>query len=281
LMRAANFDFSHGRIQHGLQLGRRILSQTGEFDEMVFSYYLHSGVATAELLNTAVPAEERPARAWLAWTGKNGPVKDLPAVWAWMIRNDLLDSETTVDVAQTLWRQSAFQPAQQLWIDWLGKNRGNYPDRQQLWNPRFQGEPSGSPFDWTVSAPAGNVSAAEGLEILFSADASGDVDVHQFTMANLGRYRFSAEIAAEGLSAGECTSFHIFDSSHQLNVRTQPIKGTMERSWVNLDFDVPSKARALEIQLACHAPTRFGDRIRGSLHIYQVSLTRAPAPVEQ
>jgi hypothetical protein len=277
LMRAANFDFSHGRTAQGLGLARQIMNQTGEFDEILFSYFLHSGVAAPELLKTAVPAEPRPARSWLVWASRNGLTSDLPAIWTWMIQNHLLDQKTAADVAQDLWRQTAFQPAQQLWTDWLGASRGDYPDPQGLWDRHFRGESGGSPFDWTLNAPAGDVSMSDGLEIHLSGDANVNVDVHEFATVKKGRYRFSAEIAADGLAGGEYPEFHIFDAStsQHLDVHTPPIKGTVPRSWVNLEFNVPSGTKALEIQLERRAQTDSRHRIgTGTLHVYQVSLVR-------
>ena len=277
LMRAANFDFSHDRTEHGLPLARRILSQTGEFDQVLFSYFLLSGASFPELLKIAMPAEPRPARSWLVWASKNRPPGDLPAIWTWMNGNHLLDSKTALGVAQTLWERRAFALAHQLWSDSLGADRGD-PESQRLWNRRFHDEPNGSPFNWTLTgSTADTLITGDELEIHFSGAASADdVDVHQFTTVSAGRYRFSAEIASEGLASAQLPAFHIFDPSgtSSLDLRTAPISGTVQRSWVSLEFVVPPKAEALEIQLQRRAPPEFRNRIRGVLHVYEMSLVR-------
>lgn len=275
LMRAANFDFAHGRTEHGLQMAKRILILTSEFDEVLFSYFLHSHVAAGELLAKAIPNDARPARAWLEWAAANGLQGDLPAIWTWMILNHLLDPKTTTDVAQTLWQFRAIELAQQLWIDWLGARRGDYPDRQLLWNPDFNNELSGSPFDWTSSGSTADVVTGNGLEIYFS-DANDDLDVHQFTTVSKGRFVFSAEISANGLTVDPPPRFHIFDPANpQVDVRTQPIRGTLRRFWVNLEFQVPPNTKVLEVQLERHAGAVDIRRMRGILHVYQTSLVPA------
>jgi hypothetical protein len=64
LMRIANFDFANDRQEEGLRLVPRILSQTDEFDGIVFSYLGVSGKPVSQLLGTAVPPALRPARSW-------------------------------------------------------------------------------------------------------------------------------------------------------------------------------------------------------------------------
>ena len=195
-----------------------------------------------------------------------------------MIAGGLLDSKTSAGVAETLWERRAFGLAQQLWIGSLGSGRGDYLDPQRLWNRRFRDEPSGSPFDWTLNGSTADVLlTGDELEIHFSGTANADdVDVHQFTTATAGRYRFSAEIAGEGLASEQLPSFHIFDPSAKplLDVRMAPMSETVARSWVNLEFIVPPNVEALEIQLERRAPADFRNRIRGVLHVYEMSLVR-------
>jgi len=278
LMRAANYDFSHDRAPHGAQLARRILSQTDDFDEVLFSYFLHSGVPIPKLLDTGVAADPRVARSWLAWTSRNGSAEDLSAISSWMTQRRLMDATLAIETAQNLWQREAFVSAQHWWTDWLGANTGAYPDPQKLWNPRFENEFNGSLFDWALSSPAAEIARKDGLDIRFTGYPEADLDVHQFTTVSPGRYRFSAEISATDLAAQECPVFRVFDPStsppavRRLDVRTHPIGGTIPRSWVNLEFDVPPGMQALEVQLLRPARSGFSNRIFGMLHVYQVSL---------
>ena len=57
MVRAANFDFVHGYQDEGLALSHRILDQTSEFDEIIFSYLTGLGTPVSGFLGTAVPGE--------------------------------------------------------------------------------------------------------------------------------------------------------------------------------------------------------------------------------
>ena len=280
LMRAANFDFSHGRAEHGFQMANRILQQTDAFDQILFSYLTHSGVGTSRLLGTAVPATARAARSWLSWLRAYGSDQDLLQTWSWMRQNGLADQRSAVDLSWTLWQRKSFHSAQDVWADWLRPSRDGYLHPQRLANARFQDEPNGSPFDWTLSAlPAVEISRRDGLDVRFSGKENVDfTQVHQFATVNPGRYRFSTEISAEEITTDQRPFFHVFDAANpaQISVQTPQVKGTVSKSWVTVDFQVPAGTQALQVQLERHPSRRFDNNIAGTLHIYQISLVPLP-----
>src|SRR5580658_9586894 len=91
LMRAANFDFAHGRLDDGFALTNRILGQTDAFDQVLFSYLTHSGLPVSRLAGVAVPPEARAARSWFSWLRGSGSDENLRELWSWMRQNQLLD----------------------------------------------------------------------------------------------------------------------------------------------------------------------------------------------
>jgi tetratricopeptide (TPR) repeat protein len=280
LMRAANFDFSHGRAEHGFQMANRILQQTDAFDQILFSYLTHSGVGTSTLLGTAVPATARAARSWLACLRAYGSDQDLQQTWSWIRQNGLADQKSAVDLIWTLWQRKSFHSAQDVWADWLGPSRDDYLHPQRLANARFQDDPNGSPFDWTLSAlPSVEISRRDGLDVRFSGKENVDfTQVHQFATVNPGRYRFSVEISAEEISTDQGPFFQVFDPVNpaRLSVQSPQVKGTVSKSWVTVDFQVPAGTQALQVQLERHPSQRFDNKIAGKLHIYQISLVPLP-----
>jgi hypothetical protein len=246
LMRAANFDFTHGRRDDGFLLSTRILSQTSAFDEILFSYLQRADVPAGTVLGTAIPAASRPALSWLGWLRVHGSDQDLCETWAWMKAHRLLDEKSAGEVAWTLWNRASYRAAYALWTDWLGTT-------QLLANTRFDTAPRETPFDWTLGpSPTVAVTRANGLEVRFAGTENvGFSGVRQFTVVPPSRYRLSAEVSSDNLTTDQGPFFRIFDPANpaRLNAESAPILGTAGRSWI-------------------------------TLHIYQVSLVRLPAPPE-
>ena len=280
LMRAANFDFSHGRAEHGFQMANRILRQTDAFDQILFSYLTQSGVGASGRLGTAVPATARAARSWLSWLRASGSDRDLQQTWSWMMQNGLADQKSAVDLTWTLWQRKLFHGAQDVWADWLGPSHDGYLHPQRLANSRFQDEPNGSPFDWTLSGlPSVEISRRDGMDVRFSGKENVDfTQVHQFATVNPGRYRFSAEVSAEEITTDQGPFFQVFDPVNpaRLSVQTPQVKGSVSKSWATVDIQVPAGTQALQVQLERHPSQRFDNKIAGTLHIYQTSLVPLP-----
>jgi hypothetical protein len=281
LMRAANFAFTHsaftsGKRQQAWDLSRRILEQTDAFDAIVFSYFPRGNNFNAELLGNAIPAQTRAAQAWLLWVRSNGSDQAVLQTWSWMRRNGLCNSQSAVEAAWALWERHSFEAAQQLWVDWVGPKGGDYTHPQQVANRRFQSEPQGGPFDWSLEVPASvAVSRNDGLEVRFQGTENVAFNhIRQTAVLKPGRYRFSAEIQADQLTTDQRPFFHIFDAVHQgrLQAETPAVDAMATRSWIAVDFVVPQSTQAIIMQLERRASERLDRNISGTLHIYQVSL---------
>lgn len=275
-MRAANFDFTHGRRDRGFVDSARVLSQTSGFDEILFSYLTASGVPVSQLLGSAVPALARSARSWLVWIRAHGSERDLAATWSWMREKGLADEESAVGLARTLWERKAYRTAQDVWVEWLEERREDYLRPQRIANRRFATAPTASPFDWRLDpVPSVEVERKNGLELHFLGSENVEfAQLHQFTAVTPGRYRFSAEIQAEDITTDERPFWRIVgvdDLSH-LVVETPSIKGSVPRSLVSVEFSVPTGTHALDIQLRRRPSLRFDNKIAGTLRIYEVSL---------
>ena len=281
LMRAANFDFSQGQWNAGFALSKQVLAQTGAFDQVVFSYLLHARLAIPAVLESALPSEQRAASAWLGWLKENGSDQDVLDTWQWMRIHRLDTRASALEFTWTLWARGRYASSQQLWSDWLGPERGGYLNPQRLFNRRFQDQPNTSPFDWTLEGSASvSVERKDGIEVRFSGTENVAFSgVHQFTTLPAGRYRFAAEIESHDLTTDQRPLFHIFDVEprRKIDVSTKAIAPNAGRSWITLDFDVPPApdgAQAVEIVLERYASGKYDNKIAGTLHIYQVSLTR-------
>ena len=278
LMRVANFNFTHERTEEGLRLAARILSQTEEFDQLLFSYLQNARVPIARILGDVVPATPRPARSWLGWVRSRGSDRDVVDTWAWIRRNHLEDERSAVETASTLWQRKAHRSAQELWADWMGARRGDYPRPQLLIDTHFEEQPSGTPFDWNLS-PASSVAyiRRNGLDVRFLGQENVDFrGVQQSTAIDPGRYRFTAEIDAEDLTTDQGPFFQIVDAENpgRLTAESRPILGAISRSSVVLDFVVPQATRVLTVQLVRRPSLKFDCKISGTMHIYGASLLK-------
>lgn len=279
LMRIANFDFTHNRTEEGLRLAEQILRQTEEFDGIVFSYLGISGKPVSQLLGTAVPPAPRPARSWLGWVRSRGTDQDILDTWAWMRRNGFADEKSAVDTTNTLWQRKSYRAAQELWTDWLGPRRGDYPHPQLLANTHFQEAPNGTPFDWNFSSNASvELLRHDGLEVRFlGRENLSSPGVQQVALVEPGHYRFAAQISADNLTTDQGVAFQIVDAENpgRLTVETKPVLGNMSQSLTTLDFTVPGGTKAIQVSLVRQASLKFDNKIAGTLHIYQVSLLRS------
>jgi hypothetical protein len=276
LMRAANFDFAHGRLDHGFEMTRRILGQTDAFDQILFSYLTLRGLPVSRLATAAVPPTPRAASAWFFWLRDSASDQGLRELWAWMRQNRIVDQKSATEFAWAFWKRKAFATAQDSWAEWLGSSEAGYLHPQRIADAHFETTPGRSPFDWALTPAVGvEIQRNAGLDIRFSGTANVDFsNVRQFTTVGAGRYRFSAEVSAADITTDQAPFFHIFDptGSGRVNVESAQIKGTMARSWITVDVRVPSGTQALQIQLERRPSQKFDNKIGGTLHLYQVSL---------
>ncbi len=277
LMRAANFDFAYGRMDHGISMAHEILMQTDAFDQILFADLMHSGVPVSGVLSRAIPAQPRVARAWLAWVCVHGTAEDLSATWLWMRQNMLADQKSAVDFTWALWNRKSFRGAQQAWADWIGPSERPYLNPERLANTRLENEPNGSPFDWTLTAsPSVQLLRRDGLEIRFSGSENVHfAQVHQFATVRVQRYRLSIEASAQGLTTDERPFFRVFDPENpaRLDVATAPLSETVARSWFTLNFEVPKGTQVVQVRIERRPSRHFDNKIAGTLHVFRISLS--------
>ena len=276
LMRATNFAFAHGQTERGFRVSGRILSQTSVFDEIIFSYLRRSGASMSQLLGTAVPLDERAARAWLEWLRTDGSDQDLKETWIWTKNKHLLNQQVAIDVVSSLWERRSFHLARELWVGWEVANGKMMAQSSLVANGQFKDEPAGGPFDWTLSpSSAARISRHNGLEVRFSGTENiAFSNVRQDVVVDAGRYRFSAEIEAIDITTDETPFFTLFDPVNPgaFRVQTAPVGGSLPRSRLTLDFSVPHITQALVIELDRRPSRNFDNKIGGTLRIYEISL---------
>ena len=165
LMVVANHYLLDNQPDRALELGKRVLSLTEEFDELLFATYGQLGRPLRDFLGTAIPVERRPATAWLKWLIPRAPEADLIETWRWLRGHGCADDAITGSLTQELWKRRSCSKAAELWGDWLGQERGDYLRPELLTNRRFSNAPRPGPFDWTIEPnPSVGISLQDGLQ---------------------------------------------------------------------------------------------------------------------
>jgi hypothetical protein len=158
--------------------------------------------------------------------------------------------------------------------------KGDSPAPQLLANNGFAAEPVATPFDWALNGiPAAAIVRQDGLEVRFTgAENLAFYHVHQFTVANPGRYRFSAEVSSDNVSTDQRPFFRIYDPADpgRLSVVTAMVDGSAPKSRVAVDFTVIGRPEPLLVELDRVPSQRFDNRISGTFHVYEVSLVPLP-----
>ena len=276
LMVAANHYLLANQPGRALALGRRVLSLTADFDDLLFATYSQLGRPPQDFLGTAIPAARRPAAAWLRWLIPRAPEPDLLATWHWLRERGFADDAVTASLAQELCRRCACRHGVQLWAEWLGPQRGDYLRPELLFNRRFNALPRPSPFDWTIEpAPSVEISRQDGLQLTF--DGTENLSYRgprQMAALAPGLYRFSAVVESKALTTNRGLGFHIYDSMvpSRLNAATQIVSGTTPRHTVEVVFKVTAPDCGVIVQLERHPSEKFDNKIAGSFTIHEVSL---------
>jgi len=276
LMRAANFDFTHGRSGLGLALAPRILSQTSDYDEILFSYLNLFGLGPADLWGGSIRPSPRAARSWLRWTLNRSSDNEILTTWAWLKSQGLADEESAAETVKMLWQHQAYGEAHGVWLDWLGSRAGDYPRKQLLANARFEAQPSSTPFDWDLSPrPGVAYSRGKGLEIRFLGQENvTDAGVQQYAVVSPGPYRLTAEVSTRDISTDEGVFFEITDKEHpdRLRAQSDPLLGSRLWGTTTLEFTVPAGTHVLRVQLARKASTKFDNQLAGVLWLHRLAL---------
>ncbi|MEQ1909702.1 MAG: hypothetical protein ABMA15_12815 [Vicinamibacterales bacterium] len=280
LMRVANFDFAHERSSQGLQLVPRILEQTSDFDEILFSYIERAGLNAADVVGTTIPASPRVARSWLAWTRERSSTSEVLTTWSWMQREKLTDEKAANETTNALWQRKAYLEARQVWEEFVAPAVTSSQRTNLLTNARFETEPTTPLFDWDLSPrPGVSYTRGDGLDVRFLGDVNvADVGVRQRVVVSPGVYRFTAELSAENLTTDQGVYFEIADAedSSRLHRESPIVERTMPRTTVAVYVPVTEETRVLQVQLRRTPSLRFDNKVAGVLRVHRVEL--APVP---
>ena len=139
-------------------------------------------------------------------------------------------------------------------------------------------------MDWKLERSTGVViKRDDGLDIQFQGTENVTrVGLSQRVAILPGRYRLAAHLLAEDITTDEGVYWQVYDAENsiRLSVTGKPIRGTLDKSWMYLDFTAPRGTRAVEVAMYRRPSLRFDNKLGGRLHLFEVSLTRSSAGEE-
>jgi tetratricopeptide (TPR) repeat protein len=224
-----------------------------------------------------------------------------PVVIDWLFRNEpdlnvgirfanlLAKSEGPVATAELplllmrLMNAGRTPEAHALWAQSLSADRAALAGL--IFDPRFETEPQGGPFEWTPSADPGvSYFAAADQEVpgraavldVLPGNRPGWL-LSQVVMLPPGKWRFVAHVRLQGVDAARGLRWSIACVGGSVLGSHAPVTGIMPWRPVGFDFEVPKEGCAGQLlQFAVLAPTAADAKFGGSIRLADLTVTALP-----
>jgi hypothetical protein len=268
-----------------LDSSARVLKIVPDYDDVIFNYYDRFVPTVAEVL-PHLGDNGRAGQAYFSHLLKSGTTADAAIAWTWLRDRSFSKDQLAVEYLDFLLRHREFGEAVKVWASYLAARRGDYPDRNLIFNGDFENEPTGAALDWRITAIPGVDTDRDGnharsgsysLHIVFHGTENVDYrHTAQIVCVRPGEYRFRAFVRCRDLTTDEGLRFHIFDpeSSARLDVYTKQLTGTNDWTPLEKTFTVPHGVNLIAVQVSRLPSEKFDNKIGGEAWVDAVSLTR-------
>lgn len=283
LIRAASFFAQLDEPAALLRAAGRALRLVPDFDAILFMY-LDRLVPEPENVLAEIGTDRRSARAYTEYLIASGRMDAARSAWGWCRRHGYADDRFMSSYIDSLLRAKLVASAQRDWVDYLDKNRGDYPSSNLVYNGGFERNPTGSAFDWRIT-PSEQFDTARdrsathdgkwSLRVQFRGTANVRyANVVQMQRVTPGKYRFEAWVKTDSVTTDQPPQFHIYDPEQgsRLNVCAGVTGGT--NNWTHIDqpFTVRPETNLIALELLREPSMKFDNRISGTVWIDSVAL---------
>jgi len=285
LLRVANFHFRVDESRQALPCTYRVLTLLSDFDPAIFSSYTRMGGGIDGVLNYGLPAIARPAQGFFRHLlSQEAEVRDVRRAWGWLTSHALTDDKLAGEYIDYLLKNREYNVAVETWTSQLGERKGSYPISNQLFNGNFEAETTGTTLDWKIRQADGvevsrdSAITQQGhwsLRIRFEGKENlAYSHIAQRAVVKSGNYRFEAWLRTERITTDQGIGFRVFDVElpARLDIRTEPVVGTMEWREIEKTFQVPQQTRLIEIQVIRQASLKFDNKISGAAWLDGIEL---------
>ena len=300
LIRAVNFEVGNGELERAIPALRRILELTAVYDNLVFRYLSRSGMGVEEILERAIPDPGRGMTSEPARTGgaarahasapndETRPQGEAARAWAgYLMAERRAEAENVFNwlqergaVTQELRNQwvenlvqvrKQYQRAQEVWA--AGQNEPGYPAVNRIFDGQFKRERAGARLDWNIAThPHVGVKTGDGLTLAFDGmENLAYSHLSQQTFLPAGQWQFSADVEANDLTTDQRPYFRISDT---FDPRRVDVSTPMAPALMEISISVPEPGSWVTVSLLRGQSVKFDSKIRGTMHIRGVKLTR-------
>jgi hypothetical protein len=288
LWRTALFYLRIKDRRSALKYMAELLEVAPHYRDLIFSIYLVNIRDVVETLEFGIPKQGPIAKEYFGYILQNARAEDVKKAWDWMKTSGGMDVELAGKYVEYLIARGESWSAVEVWKSATG-NDNAYLHPNLIYNGDFEAEPLKLGLDWTfhpnrsvhiqrVSAPA--FSGSSSMEIDF--DGSENVEFNDLTenvIIGPGRYHFKAWIRTSELTTDQGISFRLVDpSNRQAPVTTSMLTQTHGWTPIEMDFIWSGSMQQLRIEVVRHASWKFDNKIKGSVWIDGVSLTKIGSP---
>lgn len=298
LLRVINFAVQNGNLDTVISPIRHVLELTNVYDNILFRYLVRSGLPPERILAEAIPdssdstmstTHAADANEGIAPVGDRRPAGDPGRAWAAFL---MAERRPEAGAAyRWLEAKGAVTPAlRNQWVEYLVQVQRDYPQAVQTWaaayreagypetnrvfNSRFARTPAGGRMDWVLPRhPHVQLKTGDGLLVTFDGkENTAFGSISQQTYLPAGRWRFTAEAVADGLTTNQRPYFRIYDSS---DPRRLDASTPMAPERMTVEFVSPAGGSWVTIVLIRRQSEKFDNKIAGSLRLREVRIGRA------
>lgn len=288
LLLAADFQFDEGDEKAGFNLTSRALQVGGDAQLYNDAFTMLAAKKIAPTRVADALAMDRPTTLALLRRLLQPDFLDLDAarsVWAWALGRGFVDEVVAREYTNALLHHKRSREA---WDDWVRyAARGNaegYPATNRIFNGGFERESAGGVFDWRIDPRAGVKATFDGdqpregkrsLRLTFDGTENvGDVGVLQQVYLAPGHYVFRAHVRSQNLKTDQGVAFRIsFDPSPiELDVTTEPVRGTVDWTSEAAEFDAPKEGGVVSVRIMRKPSLKFDKLVSGQLWIDAVTI---------
>jgi hypothetical protein len=287
-LRAANFAFRAGSVGDALLLDSRVLSQTADFDQMIFRSWIRLAGGVGGMLKTGIGANARAARTFFDFLVSNGSQTEVNDAWRWVESRGYAAPGQSREWADLLLRSNLPAEAAEVWANHVALDRAEYRKSNWIDNAGFERDWPGGGFDWnSVACPGVKVSADSAVShsgrrsLRLDVDSSENLDFHHFfqkTWIPPGKYRLEGWVRTRGFSTDQGIGLRAWEPGHEseLNTFTQGVTGTREWTRITQDFVVAGHPAMVEIQIVRRSSWEFDNHPRGTAWIDDIRVQFLP-----
>ena len=281
--RDAEFHFQLEEAEGALVSSARVLKTIRDYDADVFGSFDRFGVTPAMTL-VAIGNDRRTVRAYAEHLIGRRDMDGAAQVWRHASAKRFNDDRLTASYIDALVAGGRFAQAQQDWAEYLGTERGAYPDRNLLFNGGFEREPAAAVFDWKVQRSDAFDTVRDdsvfhegkwSLRVSFHGEANVAYrNVVQVARVTAGQHTLRAWVRTEGITTNEGPRLEVFDSEEpeRLDVRTESFVGSADWRMVSLGFQVPAATNLIGVQIVRDPSRKYDSKIKGDFWIDSVQV---------